>query len=106
MPVSNSLTKPTFVLLASLTLAMPCVDSLSMPIAGFSTPASGFSQTISPNTIAQSFASEYERGTLQAEALRLFGEQSYFSREEQETYQGMLAKNSKDVGFSIFDLFT
>ena len=105
MPVSNSLTKPTFVLLASLTLAMPCVDTLSMPVVEFNIPASGFSQTISPNTIAQSFASEYEMGSLQTEALRLFGAQSYFSCEEQETYQEMLASNSKDVGFSIFDLF-
>ena len=99
MTRSNALTVP-FALLLSCTLSVRAIGLTNNAVSAFSYIESSY-QTTSINSIAEEFSVINPK----ADALDLFGVQSYFSPDEQKTYWKMLELNSEKVGINIFDLF-
>lgn len=96
---SNALTVP---------LALLIGWTLSPPAAIFNNLTPTFNYYIeSPyqTTSINPIANDYSIINPKADALDLFGIQSNFSLDEQETYVRMLEQNSKNTGINISNLF-
>lgn len=100
---STSFTMPTMslVLLLGLGLSATTVGSADAMLPSFSYPIERSYKTTSFNAIANEFSPVSPRD----EALELFGVQSNFTPDEQETYRAMLKQKSQKIGKNIFDLF-
>lgn len=106
MEISTSLSIPALLLVASLTLSSPSTSgyegSLPLPLTYHS---DSILQTTSTNQIAEKYVLTSYKQNAQSKAMRLFGDQTYFSDEERATYQAVLAEKSERVGINIFNLF-
>lgn len=95
---SNALTVP-LVLLIGWTLSPPASFNNLTPTFNYYIESPYQTTSINP------IANDYSIINPKADALDLFGMQSNFSPDEQETYVHMLERNSENIGINIFSLF-
>ena len=101
MTNSNALTVPMVVMLLSCALSGPATNLYNNTIPSLNYQIESIYQTTSINPIAKEFNVINPR----TEALDLFGIQSNFTPDEQDTYMRMLKRNSEKIGINVFDFF-